>query len=135
MTDTKTISLGRTVRVPTTILFAKSIAQKQERALFFVKLMAECPNIGGTYDVKGIPVRFRAGQTIQTHDSLGKLWGVTRDVARRVIEGFERDGLISAVPTAQAPEIVLEDGSETPPGTLITVLHMKDDPKTPATAA
>lgn len=76
-------------------------------------------------------MRLRAGQTITTLEELGQLWGETRFTARRTLEAFERDGLLTTQNVENVKEVIVP---EAPPktrlkGTLVTLCEFKDDPR------
>lgn len=117
---------GRTVRLPTAALFSKHLERDAERFRAFVQLVATTTPRAGVRSVKGRPVRLRAGQIVASHGDLGELWGMSRHAARRHLEAFARDGLVTLAPVDQS---VAVDGWDPPDGTLVTVLGLRDDPK------
>lgn len=106
---------------PEEALAAKS-CRSPERIL---QLLVLCNNVArhpGTYHSRGgIPASLKRGQVVLSQDEIAASWGVTKSTARRSLEAFERDGLI----TQHTADVACVPGEPMAPvGTLITVVGL-----------
>jgi hypothetical protein len=115
----------KVIHVPIAALHAKS-TRSAEKFQKFVRLVAASAPEAGVRDAKGVAVRLRKGQLVASHEDLGTLWGESRSSARRTLEGFARDGLVSFELAADVAEILVEEGMDPPAGTLVSVMGYKD---------
>lgn len=108
------------VRIPATAIESEYLWRNEARFSAFVRLCGEAAPSRRVADVRGVPAMLERGQLVVTRDSLALTFRTTRDVARRHLECFEREGLVSLADASSAAV----DGQPSPTGRLVTILGL-----------
>jgi len=68
--------------------------QTYDRAYYLLTLVNLAAQAEGHYSAGDTIVRLEAGEFVSSHERIGKLWGVNRQAARKILDALKRAGAI-----------------------------------------